>query len=279
MNLQAKSPILVWTCYLFIAVKAISDYIRYNPKWGRSDEVLLYATIFIVLWVERDGIISTIRDKEFGYPVTGAITGMIGMLIYLIGRSFPLMMFEIWSFFIIASGIVLTFAPKNKVNAAITVGASGTVLVILGKAAPELLSSKLAVGIASLSAKFLSVTFIPVVSNGVYLYFGPYIAEVTHACSGMNSIFSIFALSLLYLKDERKRKAFHLLTLVLLVIPVAIVTNLIRVIMLVVATWTIGDWFSSGPFHETIGIIVFLLALGIMYISDVLLFSIYKTKE
>jgi exosortase len=279
MNIKVYSPIIIWSAYLIITIKAIIDFISNNPKWNTGDEILLYATIIIVLYVEREGIISTLINDEIGYPVKGQITGLIGIVIYLIGRSYPLMIFEIWSFFIIASGIVISFAPKDKFKTGINIAVAGTILVILGKAAPELLSSKLAISIASMAAIFLNATLFPVVANGVYLYFGPYIAEVTHACSGMNSIFSIFALSLLYLKDNKKRSVFHLAILVLLVIPVAILTNIIRVIMLVLSTWFIGDWFSSGPFHETIGVIAFIIALGLLYCADIVLFSAHNKQH
>lgn len=268
-----------WLAYAVIVVKSIVDFVVSNPAFGNGDEILLYGTVFVVLWIERSTILATINTSGSGYPLPGLLLAIGGVIVYMIGRLYPLFDLEIWSFFIIAASMVLALSPKENLRSAIFIGASGTILAILGRLAPELLSSQLAMKIASLSAAILSATILPVIANGVYLYFGPYSAEVTYACSGMNSIFSLFALSLLYLREGITRKYWHVAILVLLVIPVAVLTNMVRVIMLVLATWYVGDGFASGVFHDFAGIVVFVVALGLMYLIDMLLLKIDKSIE
>lgn len=274
MRFENKYLCVPWIFYLFIVVKTIIDYLIYNPGLRNSDEVLLYATIFIILWVERKGILASIENSNIGYPVLGSLVAFAGQYVYIVGKIYPLLVLQIWGLFLMASGIVITLSPKENVKSGFIIGVSGSILVILGRVLPELLSAKMALNISKVTANIINATIFPVVSNGVYLYFGPYTAEVSHACSGMNSIFSIFALSLLYLKENVYRKYWHILILVLLVIPVSIVSNVIRVIILVLTTWFMGESFSSGIFHESIGIVVFLIALTILYLADKLLFII-----
>lgn len=279
MKIPVKSVLIPWIVYVIIIVKAIADYIINNPSFAQNDEILLYFIVLIILWVERRGILATLQTEATGMPFYGLIVCTIGLFVYVVGRLYPLLVLELWGFFFITSGLITAFAPKENLKSAVSIALSGTVLVILGKIAPELLSSKLAISIAGFTAKILNQAVLPVVSSGVYLYFGPYTAEVTHACSGMNSIFSLFALSLLYLKEGVSRKYWHLAILVILVIPVAVITNAIRVILLVLTTWNLGESFSSGPFHETLGIIVFVLALGILISFDKALFIIDKNIQ
>lgn len=271
-----------WFVYFVILVRSIIQFISSNSSSAKSDDILLYGTIFVVLWVERYSIYATLKESDDGYTLESFILLLIGVLIYMVGRLYPVFDLEIWSYFIFAASIVLSNAPKKYLRSGLFILSSGTVLAILGRIAPELLSSRLAINIASATAYFLSATVLPVVSNGVYLYFGPYTAEVTHACSGMNSIFSLFALSLLYLKEGVERTTWHVLSLIVVVIPVAILTNIIRVIMLVIVTWFFGERFSSGPFHEVIGVMVFIISLGILISIDKLFFIIsvrYQEKK
>lgn len=277
MKLTVSTLWFTWAAFAFVVVKSIIDFVVSNPAFGNGDEVLLYGAFLVVLWIERPTLLATINSSGDGHPLLGLAVVVVGLLVYTVGRLYPLFDLEIWSFFIMASAIVLAFAAKEHLRSAIFIGAAGTVLAILGHLGPELLSSQLAMKIASSSAAILSVTTIPVISNGVYLYFGPYSAEVTHACSGMNSIFSLFALSLLYLREGINRKYWHVAILVLLVIPIAIVTNMVRVILLVLATWYIGDRFASGVFHDFAGIIVFFIALGLLFVIDMGLLKIDKS--
>ena len=55
------------------------------------------------------------------------------------------------------------------------------------------------------------------------------------------------------------------------VIPVAVVTNLMRVMLLVLATWYVGDWFAESIFHETVGVVAFIVALLLLTLIDRLL--------
>ena len=114
----------------------------------------------------------------------------------------------------------------------------------------------------------LSATIFPVVANGVTLYFGQYSATVTKDCSGMNSIFSLTALSILYLREGVNRKPWHIAVMVVSIIPVAVLTNFMRVMLVVLATWYVGDWFAQSIFHETIGVVAFILALLLLTLID-----------
>jgi exosortase len=266
--------IFPWMLYIAMFVHTIYVYMVQHPSFVHSDESLLFVIVLIVFWIERRSIIATINENNYGYVTYGIIIFIIGLFIGFVGQSYPILYFELWGLIIMATGMVMTLSKKEYIKSALFIGISGTALIILGKVAPEILSSELAVGIAAITAKVLSVTVLPVVSNGVKLYFGPYTAEVTHACSGMNSIFSLLALSVLYLLKGITRKLWHICVLLILVIPVAIVTNIMRVVILVLITFYAGNIYAQGIYHDIAGVFVFIIALFIMVLIDQVLFHL-----
>jgi exosortase len=276
MTIKPQSSWFPWLLFISATLYSAARYTLLNPYLGDSDEPLLFITLAAVLWIERKSILESLLSKSVGYPLYGLLLFSAGCIIYTAGRLSLMMLLEVWGLFIIAAGLVAALTPRNFLRSSYFIALSGTIVVIIGRVTPQFLSSELAVAIASVSASILNATILPIVSDGVLLYFGPYTAEVTVACSGMNSIFSLTALSLLYIGESKQRKPWHIIVLVLLVLPVAIMTNFTRVITLVLATWYVGDWFAQSIFHETAGVFAFIVALLILSLIDRLLFHTYS---
>lgn len=173
--------------------------------------------------------------------------------------------------------MVAAFASRDQIRSSWFIAVSGTVVVLLGWLLPNVLSTSLARFIASITAGMLTATMFPVIADGVTLYFGPYSAEVAKACSGMNSMFSLTALSVIYLRENFHRNIVHVLILVSCVLPVALLGNLGRVVLLVLVTMYVGDDFAQGLFHDVAGIFAFMLALVLLYGVDRLLAKLVFT--
>jgi len=277
-ELRISAALFPWFVYVYMYAVSFYQYIS-KKGFADTDEPLLFATAFIVLWIERQSIIASFRGVTVGYPLYGFFLLCFGLIVYIAGQLYPVIYLEIWGFFIIGSGLVMSLAPKEYVKSAVFIGVAGTVLVVMGRIAPYMLSSELAKGLASVSSHMLSATLFPVTYNGVTLYFGPYSAEVAHACSGMNSIFSLLALSVIYLREGISRKLWHIVILVALVIPTAVVTNLLRVIILVIITWYFGNRYAQGIYHDLAGIIVFVIALVFLAAIDKVMYGVYKKSN
>ncbi len=279
MNLKPQASWFPWLLFALMTLLSAMRYTIFDPSFGNSDAPLLFVILVVVLWIERSSIKESLLGKGSGDLLSGSAFLIAGWFCYTAGRLGPSMTLEIWGLFFIPAGLLATLTPRSYRRSSLFIAMSGSIIVVIGWLAPQMLSSELALAIATSSAKILSATLFPVVSNGVTLYFGPYSAEVTKACSGMNSIFSLTALSVLYLHKSAERKPWHILFLVACVLPVAVLTNLFRVIVLVLATQYIGDGFAQGLFHDASGIFVFLIALGTLSLIDKLLFHFDKINN
>jgi exosortase len=111
----------------------------------------------------------------------------------------------------------------------------------------------------------------PVAREGVNLYIGPYELVVAAACSGMNSLISLTAIGIFYVYLLHRAHWRYALLLALLMVPIALFANMVRVIMLLLITYHLGDAAGQGLLHEVAGLFIFLVALTTLVALDAVL--------
>lgn len=109
---------------------------------------------------------------------------------------------------------------------------------------------------------------VPIAREGVTLMVAQYQLLVEDACSGMNSLIGLTAVSLFYIHLMHGASWRYSLFLAAFVIPIAIVANAIRVATLVLLTYGFGDDVGQGFMHEGTGVFLFTLALLLIFALD-----------
>ena len=102
---------------------------------------------------------------------------------------------------------------------------------------------------------------IPITNEGFQLFLPKGTLVVENLCSGLRSLIVMLALSSIfaYLLNANMLKK---IVLFLLAFPIAIISNLIRVILLCLAVYIYGSQKTMGFFHEFTGYLVFVIAFG-----------------
>lgn len=118
----------------------------------------------------------------------------------------------------------------------------------------------------------------PVAQQGVALFVGPYQLLVEDACAGMNSLNGLIAVSLFYIYLMHRASWRYALLLMLVVIPVAIFVNFLRVLALIIITYHFGDAVGQGFIHGTTGIVLFSFAVMLIFAIDKLLRRLLKGR-
>jgi exosortase len=116
----------------------------------------------------------------------------------------------------------------------------------------------------------------PVARDGVTLRMGPYNLLLADACSGMNSLISLMAVGLLYVYLTARRTIWHTAVLVAAILPVAVSTNIVRVLILMLITYHLGDEAGQGYLHEFAGFVLFLVAVLILGLVDFVLGKAFR---
>jgi exosortase len=101
---------------------------------------------------------------------------------------------------------------------------------------------------------------------GNIIFLPNYPLEVTEACSGLRSLFSLLALGVLvgYLTLRGFRQ---IVVLTMLTVPIAIIANIFRIFLTAMLAHTISPDIAEGFLHGFSGIIVFLVALAMILLA------------
>lgn len=118
---------------------------------------------------------------------------------------------------------------------------------------------------------FLTLFGYPIGGEGVRIYIGQYELLVAAACSGINSIISLSAISLFYIYMRHQARWRYALLLVLLIVPVALIANFFRVLILILLTYHAGEAAAQGFLHNFAGIVMFAIALMTIFGLDLIL--------
>lgn len=115
---------------------------------------------------------------------------------------------------------------------------------------------------------FLQILNYPIGGEGVTIYVGQYELLVAAACAGINSIVSLSAISLFYIYMRHRANWLYSGLLVLLIVPVALVANFFRVLILILLTYHAGEAAAQGFLHNFAGIAMFAIALLTIFAAD-----------
>jgi exosortase len=143
----------------------------------------------------------------------------------------------------------------------------------------DMVTSPLKQFVSSVATGLLQACGLPVSHQGVVLYAAQYQFLVEDACSGLNSIIGLIAISLLYIYLARGSSWRYAAVLAVLTIPVAIIANVIRIIVLILLTLWAGDEVAQGFMHFAAGIMLFAIALGLVFLIDLALASFSSSRR
>jgi exosortase len=124
-----------------------------------------------------------------------------------------------------------------------------------------LITQPIKIAISSWTVSVLHAIGYPIASSGVTIQIGQYQLLIAAACAGLNSIVTLSALCLFYVYLRHRSNPIAFLVISLAAIPVAIVSNFVRVMALVLITYHFGDSAAQGFVHDFAGLTMFAVAL------------------
>jgi exosortase len=261
-----------WPLWLGFFALLASTAIRFAQNLWQITEFeycpLLLAVALWVLWQKRAAIVTAQPPRA----VMGATLLLAtGVLIYLAGVRLKAGYFEFGSLAIVLAGALALVGGWTLVRQCAFV----LVFLVLASPMPAPIifyaTSGLKEWVSVVAEAVLHAAGYPVARDGVTLRVGPYNLLLADACSGMNSLISLTAVGLLYVYLTARRAFMHTALLVAAIIPVAISTNIVRVLILMLITYHLGDAAGQGFLHEFAGFLLFLVALLILASFDFLL--------
>jgi len=254
-----------------VAALYVPTYVDLYSEYWRAEQATYSAVILAMvgwlLWRER----ALLRQPFAGGSLPAGMTMLsFGLLLYVVGRSQSVYLFDISSQIPVLLGIVLLLLGKHGIR---RLWAPVVLLIFLvpvpGSILDQLLMP-LKEWVSGIVDTLLHLAGYPIARTGVVLVIDSYSLLIADACSGLNSMVALSGIGLLYVHVAGNAKRWMNVALLLSILPIAFVANIIRVVLLVLVTYYQGD-AAGRMFHDQAAFLEIGLAFGGFFLLDWLL--------
>ena len=242
-----------------------------DPDYGHGFVVPLF--VGYVVYQRRHELRQVpLEPSNLGFPVMlGAtvlfLAGTLGAELF-VSRSSLLFLF---------GGMILFFAGWKMLRAV----AFPLAFLVLMIPLPALIYNQVTFPLQFLASRLasdsLELVGIPVLREGNVLVLPNYSLEVVEACSGIRSLMSLIALAAGYGYFVEQR-LWARITLVVLMLPIAVASNALRVVGAGVVTYFWGPQYAEGFFHFFQGWLIFISAVACMLFVHWLLSHVARSS-
>jgi exosortase B len=237
---------------------------------------LILAACAWLLWGMRRDLFALTARPALGAGFTLLVPGV---LMYVIGRSQQVIEFEAASFIVVLIACFLLLLGWGGLKRAWFPLFFLVFMIPLPGAFVQFLTLPLKSVVSMVAEQVLYTVGYPVGRTGVTLTIGPYQLLVADACSGLNSLFTLESLGLLYMNIMNYKSKARNIILATCIVPISFIANVTRVIILVLITYYYGDEVGQGFAHGFAGIVLFMIALTLTYGVDRLLAARFDNME
>jgi len=255
---------------LCVAALYVPVYVGLSENvWPAEDDFHGPIILAISFWLaarQLNAIASTPADSA-GRTI-GWLALIIGLLIYSLGRSQDIYFLGLGSQLLVLPGAILVIRGWPSLRLVWFPILFLAFLIPLPDLIVSGLTAPLKQLVSVIAENLLYAVGYPIARSGVILSIGPYELLVADACSGLNSIFTLLALTALYLYLMRYQNATYNAILLICAVPIAVAANVVRVIVLVLVTYHLGDEVGQGFTHSFAGLFLFAVALSLVMALD-----------
>ena len=263
----ARGALLVG--FMLLVVPTVMDLAR--QVWNTDEQghgPIIAAVTLWLMWRSRQQVLDAPYQPA---NLLGGVLFLLGIMSYALGRSQQIIQGEVVGIWMAAIAMVLLLRGPQ----ALRVWAFPFFFLIFLVPLPGVLVQALTIPLKTAVSYVAEVIMYhlgyPVGRSGVILTVGQYQLLVADACAGLNSIFTLEALGLLYANLMGYTSKLRNVLLAILVLPIAFIANIVRVLILILVTFYFGDEAGQGFVHTFAGMVLFGVGLVMMLITDGLL--------
>ena len=224
-----------------------------DPNYGHGFLVPVIAGW--ILWRERSRL-----GRITPQPASRGLLVMCGAIALLIAGSLGAEVFTSrMSLIILVAGITFFLAGKEMLRAVAFPLCFLSLMIPLPAIIHYQITFPLQLTASRVAASCLEITNVPVLREGNLLYLPNYTLEVVEACSGIRSLVSLLTLGLAYVYFVEKKRWIQA-ALLLLILPIAVLSNSLRIVGAGLLTYSFGPEAAEGFFHFFSGWVIFMSA-------------------
>ena len=267
-NLSVWWPIAAGLLVLYVPTYWMLAHGLWNSEDYAHGPIVLAVTLFLIWQQRRVFLEAETFAPTRGQTVTGWVLLVAGLLAYALGRSQDILLFEVGSQIPVILGALLVTLGMRAARALWFALFFLLFMVPLPGFVVDAATGPLKQYISVIAEHVLYAAGYPIGRSGVVLTVGPYHLLVADACSGLHSMFSLSAMGLLYLYLMQHTSIARNLIIVAAIIPIAFAANVVRVMVLILVTYHLGDEAGQGFLHGFAGIMLFIIGLLFLFLLD-----------
>ena len=243
---------------------------------GYAHGPIILMVLAWLVWEKRQVLLVPALQRAF---LPGLALLILGLLMYILGRSQDVNVLEVGSLIPVFAGVVVAMRGWPALRSFWFMLVFAIYLVPIPGILVDAITGPLKQHVSAVAAQILYMGGYPIARNGVVLTIGQYQLLVADACSGINSMFSLSAIGLLYLHLMRYKSWLHNGLILASLLPIAFCANILRVMFLVLVTYHFGDEAGQGFIHKFSGMVLFVAALIILLLLDTILARVIKSPK
>jgi exosortase B len=242
-----------------------------NGVWQTDDQAHGPIILLVIGYLFYDNHKALYVEPGKRSPVLGGLAFVFGLLLFALGRSQEILVFELGALVWILGGVLLVSRGWQGIKAFWFPVMFCIFLIPLPGILVDALTGPLKGHISVLAENILYEVGYPISRDGVTIIIGQYQLLVADACSGLHSMFSLSALGLLYLYLMRYTNLARNGLMIVSILPISFAANVVRVIILILVTYHFGDEAGQGIIHGMAGMLLFVISLIFLFVFDSLL--------
>ncbi len=276
---QGTDKVVLGLLALALAALYIPSYMELSRTVWNTDEQghgpIIFAVAVWLFYRHRHAVAALAAEPQPGLAWAVLVPSL---LMYVLGYSQSFLMLAVISQIGVLAALILLF----KGRAALRLVWFPLFFLVFMTPFPESLvaavTGPLKSAVSVVAADLLYSVGYPVSRVGVILNVGQYQLLVADACAGLNSMFTLEALGLLYMNLMQYKSATRNVLLAVLVVPIAFGANVVRVMVLVLVTYHFGDAAGQGFVHGFAGMVLFIVGLILVLFTDYVLGWFFKNE-
>lgn len=257
----------VWTGLALLFVPTVYDLL--HGAWATEEQghgpIILGLALWLI-WRKWPAVAAAATPR--GAPHAASVPLLFGLVLYLLGRSQHILMFEIGAIPVLLAALVWLGFGGAALRATWFAFFFMLFMVPLPGELVAALTLPMKMAVSYATETVLFAVGYPISRAGVILQIGQYQLLVADACAGLQTLLTLEALGLFYLNLKPHTSAVRNVTLALLIVPISFTANVIRVIVLTLITYHAGAAAGQGFLHGFAGIVLFLTALCLILAAD-----------
>ncbi len=263
----------------FLAMLLPSLLGLFRGIWSTEEQahgpIILALSLWLIYrkWPEMLAGSEGASGSRAGWPLLAAF-----LLLYVLGRSQQILSLELLA--LIGTGLALLMLKRGGGGARVLWFPFFFMLFMVPLPLPLVttLTMPMKMAVSYVTEHILFLAGYPIARTGVILQIGQYQLLVADACAGLQTLLTLEALGLFYLNLVRHTSPFRNIVLALLIVPISFTANVIRVMVLTLITYHVGDAAGQGFLHGFAGMVLFISALLLILAVDSLLQWIVRKR-